>query len=745
MQPPKFSVVINTDGRATSLAATLESLRWLNAPPFEVCVVSGPTPDGTDEVLARWKGQVKTACCGERNLSVSRNIGITIAAGEVVAFLDDDAIPEPEWLLALAQAYADPAVGGAGGFVYNPDGVTYQYRFGIADRLGRADLTWTRPAPEFAFPFSASYPHLLGANSSFRRNALTEIGGFDEEFEYFLDETDVAARVTDACWRIVQIGGAHVHHKYAPSALRNEARVLTSWYSVIKNRIYFGMVNGLLHHSVNTIIAEARSFIHDLERDMEWAIASGRLKEMDRNRFWLEVDRAWRDGLLRGLAGRRRIPGPERFTANPPPPFLPFYTNAPPTGRRCFCFLTQEFPPAPVGGIGRYLDELSRGIAALGHHVHVLTGGHSHDRVDFQDGVWVHRLVTSPEDTVAVESLHVPERVGSHAARMRREVAQIALKRPLDAVYAPIWDCEGLAVLADGAAPLVVGLQTTLRFWLDSNPQYAADPTFMESFVKPMLAAETRLLTEAAGVHAISAAIAEKISGAYGVDLAGARIGVVPLGLADWTRLPAASPPPVPKGALRLLFVGRLESRKGIDVLLAAVARVLARNPSVYLDLVGNDRINGPDGRTYRAAFEADPATTPIRDRVRFHGLVSEEALRGFYAACDIVVTPSRFESFGLMLLEGMMFGKPVIGCRAGGMTEVVEDGVSGMLVDPGDVDSLELCIERLVADAPLRARLGGAARARFEQRFSAEAMARDVASLLARTADAWQATRAAA
>ncbi|HEX8997007.1 MAG TPA: glycosyltransferase family 4 protein, partial [Ktedonobacterales bacterium] len=111
------------------------------------------------------------------------------------------------------------------------------------------------------------------------------------------------------------------------------------------------------------------------------------------------------------------------------------------------------------------------------------------------------------------------------------------------------------------------------------------------------------------------------------------------------------------------------------------------------------------------------------RSRVRFHGAVSDERLRGFYAAADIFVAPSRFESFGLILVEGMMFSKPVVGCNAGGMVEVVEDGVSGLLAEPGDVASLDACLERLITDADLRARMGAAARVRYEQRFTAERM----------------------
>jgi glycosyltransferase involved in cell wall biosynthesis len=189
---------------------------------------------------------------------------------------------------------------------------------------------------------------------------------------------------------------------------------------------------------------------------------------------------------------------------------------------------------------------------------------------------------------------------------------------------------------------------------------------------------------------------------------------------------------------LRLLFVGRLEGRKGIDVLLTAAKRVLVTHPHVYLDIVGDDTIPGPGGRTWRLIFEENTEANLIRTRIAFHGVVTDAFLRGLYHACDVVVTPSRFESFGLMLVEGMMFGKPVIGCRAGGMLEVVEDGKTGLLAEPGDVASLEACLNRLIEDPELRARLGKAARARYEKYFTAERMTAEVVAFLSHVGNSW-------
>jgi glycogen synthase len=732
---PSFSIVINTDGRAESLATTLNSLRWLDYPCFEVCVVAGPTPDATQTELARWAGSIKVERCGVRNLSVSRNIGIAMAAGEIVAFLDDDAIPEPEWLRDLAAAYASDRIGGAGGFVHDPSGVTFQYRLATADRLGRADLSWERPAPELNFPHTANFPHLLGANSSFRKAALLAVGGFDEEYEYYLDETDLACRLIDAGWHIAQVEAGYVHHKFMPNALRNKARVVTNWYPIVKNRIYFGLLNGQPYYTLDAVIADVRTFIDNFARDVDWAVGQGFLSPDDRERFRHDVDRAWRNGLARGLAGRRNLAD---FTTlqRHATPFLPFSERRSPIGRRRrFCFATREYPPGPVGGIGRYVHQLARAIAAQGHDVHVLAQDASGHTIDFEEGVWVHRIPDLPADSPALaDGTRPPAAIWARAAAVLAEVDRIAARRHVDVVVAPIWDAEGIAVLEDRRHLLVTSLHTPFALWLQSERDRAADPVFMSEFGRPLLAVERRLLDASRGILANSRAIMEEVAAAYGVAVAeSARVVVVPHGLEDWASLPSTPPPEIAEGMLRLLFVGRLELRKGIDVLLRVARRLLRSQPNLHLDLVGDDSITGPDDLTWRESFEADPETAPFRACVTFHGKVSEEALRGFYRSCDIFVAPSRFESFGLTLLEAMTFGKPVVGCRAGGMVEVVADGVSGLLAEPGDADSLEACVKQLVSDPGLRERMGAAARSRYEAHFTLECMADGVTAFLQR------------
>ncbi len=726
---PRVSIVICTDGRADALANTLHCLQYLEGPGFEVCVVRGPTEDRTSEVLSEWSGRIKLARNPERNLSASRNIGIAMSAGEIVAFLDDDGLPEPEWLQQILPAFDDPRVAGAGGIVMDHTGARAQYLYASADRFGNADWQRDTPADCFNFPLSFNFPYVQGTNSAFRRDALLAIGGFDEEYEFYLDETDVCCRLVDSGRVIRQLPDAIVHHKFLPSVIRTASRITRVLYPVLKNKLYFSLLNNRGHYPVRRAIEEMTAFVHAVEADLRNHVDALRLPVSDLEAFRADVDRAWAVGLDAGVRRQRRLLQPallERHAAG----FHEFPRRVPQGGRDSYVFVSQEYPPGRMGGIGRYIHQTARAVAELGHHVHVLTRGEGHDRVDFEQGTWVHRLV--PRPAPELPACAIPAHIWAQASTMLDALRDIAQRRSVTAVYAPIWDCEGAAILLDGAFPLVIGLQTTLHFWLDSHPHIAADQAFQRDFAKPMLQLEARLLRSADGVHAISGAISRDIAQAYGVALDPPRTEIVALGLEDWSDFPATVPPTLPHGSLRLLFVGRLESRKGIDVLLDVLPSLLARHPNVHTDIVGNDAIPGPDGRPYRAAFEA-AASAELLARVRFHGEVTEDRLRGFYQACDIFVAPSRFESFGLILVEAMMYGKPAVACRTGGMVEVAEEGSTALLAVPGDAASLEEKLERLVGDPSLRRALGEAGRRRYQSRFAPSPMADGVVALLRR------------
>lgn len=158
-----------------------------------------------------------------------------------------------------------------------------------------------------------------------------------------------------------------------------------------------------------------------------------------------------------------------------------------------------------------------------------------------------------------------------------------------------------------------------------------------------------------------------------------------------------------------VLFVGRLVAYKGVDVLLRAIVGVDAR-----LAVVGD----GP----LRGELESLAHTLGIAERTTFVGNADATELTALYNACDVFVLPSvtRAEAFGMVQLEAMSCGKSVVSTNLpSGVPWVNQHDVTGLVVEPGDVQQLATAIGRLLADATLRDRLGAQGRARVEQEFS--------------------------
>ncbi len=730
---PTFSIVINTLNRGALLQRTLQSFGWLRyRGSFEVIVVNGPSTDDSAEVIESWGSRIRAANCDVANISVSRNIGICMARGEIVAFIDDDAIPEPEWLEHLAQAYADPQVGAAGGLVFDHTGYAFQSQYCVVDRFGRADFSPRGPTPHLAFPRSFRFPHLLGTNASFRRSALLEIGGFDEEFEYFLDETDVCLRIVDAGFMVAQLPNAYVHHKYAPSKMRDAHRVTRHHYPIIKNQLYFLLKHARAYVPLEIVLEQHRLLV-DLHRSaVARAIAGGFLSPGVLETFGTEVDRALEVGLRRGFEGVRSgalIDSAKRKRWNGT--FRPFSTIAV-TAPTAVVLVSRDYAPGHAGGIATFTRDLARALGALGHLVHVVAASPDIDRVDFEQGVWLHRVVTRghPHTAAAIE-LGVPQHIWDWAATALDEVRRIAAHRTIDVVEAPIWDCQGIALALDRTWPLVTSLQTSMHFWLDSHPELRSDPGWMELIGTPIQRVERYVMLHSDAVRSISHSIQRDIERAYGFRFEPTRLAIEPLGIDN---IPTADHVQRQQ-CLTVLFVGRQEHRKGIDVLLQAIPAVVAAVPGARFRLVGDNTLPGPGGSTFQAVFLATEPGQACAGQITFEGVVDEETLQRAYAECDLFVAPSRFESFGLIFVEAMRAGKPVVGCQAGGVPEIVSHGVSGLLVPPDDADALARAMIELLGSAPLRSRMGNAGRRIFEESFTADRMARASLALYRRAA----------
>lgn len=154
-------------------------------------------------------------------------------------------------------------------------------------------------------------------------------------------------------------------------------------------------------------------------------------------------------------------------------------------------------------------------------------------------------------------------------------------------------------------------------------------------------------------------------------------------------------------GRPRVLFVGRLAPQKGVRTLVAAAG--LLEDPSAHILLVGD----GPQ----RPALEREARRIGVGGRLHFVGFVAHDRLPAVLDHADLLVLPSLYEELGTVLLEAMQAGLPIVASKTGGIPDVIEDGVNGMLVTSGDPEALARAIDRLLADRGLACRLSEGAR----------------------------------
>jgi glycogen(starch) synthase len=385
------------------------------------------------------------------------------------------------------------------------------------------------------------------------------------------------------------------------------------------------------------------------------------------------------------------------------------------------CLSCRDITVDSHGGLARSMRDLAEALAQAGHSVRLLTDRSEAD-VPHLGGVSIVRVPVPPASGPFASPLAetAPHNL-MHAAAVYREVRRIhEHERPVDAVLAPLWRSEGAVCALDGRFPTVVSCMTSLRTLteIDAGYQLFGD-------LRERLALERAALSRSRYLHGLTEAVLAKTIADY--DLQPELAAVIGRGLRDRrgqaiARESIAQP-------VRVLFVGRLERRKGVDTLLAAARALVDEGLAVTFTLVGPNADS-----VYRSSFEQAAAARPaLRSAVSFTGAVSDAELDRLYAESDIVCAPSRYESHGVVLIEAMMFGKPIVTCDAGGIGEVVQAGRNALVSPPDEPVALAASLSRLCADPELRARLGAAGRVAYEQRFDARAVARQMESFLER------------
>ncbi len=381
-----------------------------------------------------------------------------------------------------------------------------------------------------------------------------------------------------------------------------------------------------------------------------------------------------------------------------------------------------------TGGMNVYVRELSRELGRMGVEVDVFTRSQNAAIprvVRMGEQVQVIHLPAGPEAPMARAEIHghLDEFVdGIEAWRLTRGVEY-------DLIHAHYW-LSGVAALGlrDRWGVPVLQMFHTL-----GRPKNRAARSSGELEPAIRLREETRIVGAADRIVAANDVERAELLRAYG---AGAqRIATIPCGVDTELFTPgdrAAARRELGLDARPvLLWVGRMAPIKGLDTLLAAVGRLCAAGTEARLLIVGGDADDPPNG--HEVSLRAQIRRLGLDGAVSFVGPQPQERLPTYYAAADVTVVPSYYESFGMVALEAMACGSPVIASRVGGLVTTVRDGVTGFLVPESDVAALAERIAALVADPDLGWRIGReGVRWAAQHRWPcvAEAVCREYASL---------------
>jgi glycosyltransferase involved in cell wall biosynthesis len=360
------------------------------------------------------------------------------------------------------------------------------------------------------------------------------------------------------------------------------------------------------------------------------------------------------------------------------------------------CFLCDEYPPGPHGGIGSFTQTLGRMLAAHGHRVTAL-GLYPIDqmREDNDQGVRVIRL-----------PMAMSRGAGVIVNRSRLARALMALGGELELVEGP--ELSMVAVPRSLRAARVIRMNGGHSFFMTALGQ---KPLTLRGWL------ERRSFARAHQLCAVSHYVAETTRRL--LKLGDRPIEILPNPVNTEYFRPR---PEITEEEGLIVFVGTVAEKKGVRQLIQAMPEITAAVPAAKLLIIGRDSRDSLTKESYTAQLrQALPAG--LAERIEFRGSVENADLPALLARASVCVYPSHIEAQGIVIVEGMAMGKAVVTSRTGPGPEIVEDGISGLLCDPHDPQSIAAQVVRALKDEQLRQRLGASARQRAVERFSASSL----------------------
>ena len=347
------------------------------------------------------------------------------------------------------------------------------------------------------------------------------------------------------------------------------------------------------------------------------------------------------------------------------------------------CMLTWEFPPRIVGGIARHCLGLSKALAKLGHEVYVITlefpGTPLFEDVD---GVKVHRVLIE----LGHPNFIIWTFIFNHF--MEKKVAELSRSVKFDIIHIHDWLTAEAGISSKHF--LNKSLVSTVHSTEVGRSQGLHNP---DSFLIDGI--EWWMTYEAKRVIVCSNSVKWELESHF--NLPHDKVTVIPNGVEisnfnlNINREKVKRRYGIKPNERIVLFIGRLVPQKGVDTLIKAVPLIIQRHRDAKILIAG-------DGwsRTY---LEELAKSMGLGDHVRFLGFISDWELADLMVAADVLVVPSVYEPFGIVALEGMAAGTPVVATNIGGLSEIIEHDKTGVLVYPRNPESIAWGVNRVLSD----------------------------------------------
>ena len=714
-QSPTTAVVVVSVDRGVALRNALESAMRQSAPPVEIVVVAGPDEGKTRSVASEVEG-VRIVDCMERNISSARNLGLLSVTADYVAFLDDDAIAEPDWIEALSAGLSEDAIQLVGGPVIDRTGCGYQVRYLMSDWHGDSEALATGSLHLDLRGLSkrnhARYPTALGASFMVKRRSVMELGGFDENFTYYLDETDLCARITDAGGVCYVVSRGAVHHKYLPSSTRDSSRNVVDWLPILRSRRYFALQHAAPRYGMGPVDARWREFVSKQRLIVHDSNAMGASRRKALNEFDEVVEVA----TVEALARAERGPNLPTSTAHG---LTQTNRDAPLALEPIRSVVTIVAPPASpkgIGGIAHVVRALSTGLAKMNVGVRVLCeataddGGDIDEVVQYDNGVFYFLYSRGLPRTQYAHlrvglDLHQVMHLGPEYDRVNQWCQWLLEFTRTDAWVTQSWDGWAVAI-PEECRPLAILAFTSAKTYIELD--LAQD----ESALKSLSALESLAYTRAQVVIPDSHALRQDLI-RQEPDL--------PSYAVSQACYPGMEGSPhkvaIREGALSRfgLFVGNCDPRKGLDWLLEAWESQLGCEDSWGLALVLNGLASDKRKALMRSAKEN-------AGRLAIFETLSSESLHLLMESVGVVLLPSEYESFGFPIVEAWRLGKPVVARGRGAPRELLHDARLGSYVASCDPEDFVAAVDlELATDSGAKASFR---RRHFSQEFTDTAAA---------------------